>query len=93
MVAQKRHWFWNLLMVITVVVCLSVLVLHYKNWIKTEPNRVQILSGFYKVDIAYDNLDSVVFVDKIPPMMRRNGFSALEKEKGIFQEFLRKRIG
>ncbi len=87
MAAQKRHWFWNLLMVITVVVCLSVLVLHYKNWIKTEPNRVQILSGFYKVDIAYDNLDSVVFVDKIPPMMRRNGFSALEKEKGIFQEF------
>ena len=87
MVTKKRHWFWNLLMIITIVVCLSVLVMHYKNWIKTKPAKVQILSGFYKVDIPYDELDSVVFVEKIPPMLRRNGFSALEKEKGIFQEF------
>ena len=87
MAVKKRHWFWNLLMVITMVVCLSVLVMHYKNWIKRAPNKIQILSGFYNVDIAYDELDSVVFVDKMPPMLRRNGFSALEKEKGIFQEF------
>jgi hypothetical protein len=32
-------------------------------------------------------LDSVLLVEKIPPMQRLNGFSALEKEKGIFREF------
>ena len=32
-------------------------------------------------------MDSIYFVDKIPPMERLNGFSALEKEKGIFREF------
>ena len=32
-------------------------------------------------------MDSVVWVDKIPPMERLNGFSAFEKEKGIFREF------
>lgn len=84
---KQRHWFWNLLMVITVIVCLSALVMHYKNWIKMKPNHVQILSGFYNVNVTYDELDSVVFVEKIPPMHRLNGFSALEKEKGIFQEF------
>ena len=26
-------------------------------------------------------------VERIPPMERLNGFSALEKEKGIFREF------
>tara|TARA_R110001583_G_scaffold72126_1_gene202314 strand:- start:6933 stop:7199 length:267 start_codon:yes stop_codon:yes gene_type:complete len=32
-------------------------------------------------------MDSVLWVDKIPPMERLNGFSAFEKEKGIFREF------
>ena len=32
-------------------------------------------------------MDSIVWVDKIPPMERLNGFSAFEKEKGIFREF------
>ncbi len=45
------------------------------------------MSGFYKVNVAYNQLDSVVFVERIPPMERLNGFSALEKEKGIFREF------
>jgi flagellar motor component MotA len=87
MAVKKRHWFWNLLMVITVIVCISALVMHYKNWIKLKPDQVQILSGFYKVDVAYADLDSIKLIEKIPPMQRLNGFSALEKEKGIFQEF------
>ncbi|MFS4466468.1 hypothetical protein [Maribacter sp. 2210JD10-5] len=87
MAVKKRHWFWNLLLVITVIVCLSALVMHYKNWIKLKPKSIQIISGFYHVDIQYEALDSVVFVERIPPMERLNGFSALEKEKGIFREF------
>ena len=61
--------------------------MHYKNWINIKPDQVQILSGFYKIDVDYAELDSVIFIEKIPPMQRLNGFSALEKEKGIFQEF------
>ncbi len=45
------------------------------------------MSGFYKVDIRYQELDSAIFVQRMPPMERLNGFSALEKEKGIFREF------
>ncbi|UWX55186.1 hypothetical protein NYZ99_00690 [Maribacter litopenaei] len=87
MVSKKRHWFWNLLLVITVIVCVSVLTMHYRNWIKTAPDHIQLVSGFYIEKVSYSDLDSVVLVERIPPMIRLNGFSALEKEKGIFQEF------
>jgi hypothetical protein len=87
MASKKRHWFWNLVMIITVIICLSSLVMHYKNWVKLEPTKFQLLSGFYRVTISYADVDSVLFVDRIPPMERLNGFSALEKEKGIFREF------
>ncbi|KAA2219045.1 hypothetical protein [Maribacter flavus] len=87
MVSQKRHWFWNLILVITIVLCVSALTVHYKNWVKTAPDHIRLLSGFYVENVAFSDLDSVVFVERIPPMIRLNGFSALEKEKGIFQEF------
>lgn len=87
MAPQKRHWFWNVLLVFTIIVCLSALTMHYKNWVKTAPDHLQVISGFYLEKVKYSDLDSVVFVDRIPPMQRLNGFSALEKEKGIFQEF------
>ena len=70
MAVKKRHWFWNLLMVITVIVCISALVMHYKNWIQTKPDKVQILSGFYNINVPYAEMDSVMFVEKIPPMQR-----------------------
>lgn len=87
MASKKRHWFWNLLLVLTIVTCVSVLTMHYKNWIKTAPDHIRIISGFYVETIPYSDLDSVVFLERIPPMERLNGFSALEKEKGIFREF------
>jgi len=87
MASKKKHWFWNLVMIITLIICLSSLVIHYKNWVKLEPNEFQLLSGFYRVTIPYAEMDSVLFVERIPPMERLNGFSALEKEKGIFREF------
>ncbi|WP_047246687.1 hypothetical protein [Maribacter thermophilus] len=84
---KGRHWIWNLLLIITVIVCVSVLTMHYKNWVKATSDHLGILSGFYSEKVPYAELDSVVFVEKIPPMIRLNGFSALEKEKGIFREF------
>jgi len=61
--------------------------MHYKNWIKTASDSIRIISGFYIETVPYSELDSVIFLEKIPPMERLNGFSALEKEKGIFREF------
>ena len=87
MAARKRLLFWNVLLVLTIILCLSTLIMHYKNWIRTAPDHIRIISGFYVETVPYSELDSAVFVDRIPPMQRMNGFSALEKEKGIFQEF------
>lgn len=84
---KKRSPFWNVMLVLTVLVCLLAFVLHYKNWTKAEPDELKVLSGFYYKKLKYSELDSVVFVGKIPPMERLNGFSALEKEKGLFREF------
>lgn len=84
---KKRHWFWNLLVVLTVIVCASALVMHYKNWVSLKSDEIKVMSGFYSQTVAFRELDSVVFVPRLPPMERLNGFSALEKEKGIFREF------
>ncbi len=84
---KKRHWFWNVLLVLTVIVCAFVLAMHYKNWLSVNSDHIKVRSGFYSVRVNFNQLDSVVFVPRIPPMQRLNGFSALAKEKGIFREF------
>lgn len=84
---KKRHWLWNLLVVLTVIVCASALVMHYKNWVSLKSDEIKVMSGFYSQTVDFRELDSVVFVPRLPPMERLNGFSALEKEKGIFREF------
>ncbi|QLG45098.1 hypothetical protein [Costertonia aggregata] len=85
---KKRHWFWNFLIVFTVIVCIFAFTAHYKNWVKVEQDHIKILSGIYyeKIDIA--TIKQVEMVDKIPAMNRINGFSALTKEKGVFRDSL-----
>lgn len=85
--AKKRHWFWNAIIVITVVVCLFAFAAHYKNWLRMQPDGMTILSGIYYHEVPYAQVDQVTWVEKIPPMVRLNGFSAFEKGKGIYQEF------
>jgi len=87
MARKKRHWLWNILAVITVIVCMLALLAHFKNWTKAKPTGFQILSGFYFKEIKYTDLDSVLLVERIPPMERLNGFSAFDKGKGIYREF------
>lgn|SRR5690606_32026264 len=84
---RERPWFWNVLIVITIIVVLCVFTAHYKNWAKIKSDSFRIFSGFYFKEIRFSELDSVVWSDKIPPMVRLNGFSAMEKEKGIYREF------
>lgn len=84
---KKRNWIWNILIVITVVVCLMAFAAHYKNWTRIEPDKMTILSGIYFHDLKFEDIDKIEWVDRIPPMVRLNGFSAFEKGKGVYQEF------
>lgn len=87
MAAKKRHWFLNILIVLTVIVCVSAFAAHYKNWTRIEPDKMTILSGVYYHDLKFEDLETVDWVDRIPPMKRLNGFSAFEKGKGVYQDF------
>ena len=84
---KKRHVFWNISLVLTVIVCLIAFAAHYKNWTKIESDQIKVVSGFYYKKLKFSALDSVLMIEKIPPMERLNGFSALQKEKGLFREF------
>lgn len=87
MAKKKRYWFLNILIVLTIIVCLLAFAAHYKNWTRTEVNKMTILSGIYMHDVEFDNLEQVAWVEKLPPMVRLNGFSAFEKGKGVYQQF------
>tara|TARA_R110002167_G_scaffold15444_1_gene61410 strand:+ start:1056 stop:1460 length:405 start_codon:yes stop_codon:yes gene_type:complete len=75
------------MLIVTVILCAVILILHFKNWISSDNESLKLRSGFYHVEIQYSDLDSVLLIDRMPPMERLNGFSALEKEKGVFREF------
>ena len=83
----KKNWVWTITLILTVMLCVFVLVLHVKNWVDNDVDNLKLRSGFYALEIPFSQLDSVVFVERIPPMQRLHGFSALEKEKGIFRQF------
>ncbi|WP_420603255.1 hypothetical protein [Flagellimonas sp.] len=85
---KKRHWLWNLLIVLTLIVCVFAFVIHYKNWHKIEEGELRILSGIYYQKIPISEIDSIMFVDRIPEMERFNGFSWSATEKGVFKDSL-----
>ena len=85
--SSKKNWIWTITLIVTIICCAAVLILHVKNWVTSDVNTLGLRSGFYNIEIPLNELDSVVFVERIPPMQRLHGFSALEKEKGIFREF------
>jgi hypothetical protein len=86
MAQKKRHWLWNILIVLTCIICVLAFALHYKNWTQVEEDRLTIISGFYYTEVLFDDLQEVSMVPKIPELDRVSGFSAWEIEKGIFQD-------
>ena len=76
----------NMLIVVTIIVVFLVFTAHYKNWIKTENDSIEILSGIYFKELLYSDIDSLKMVQKIPSLERINGFSAMEREKGLFRD-------
>ncbi|NAS10769.1 hypothetical protein [Poritiphilus flavus] len=85
---KRRQWLWNILIVLTIVICGLAFIVHYKNWVKVEKDHLRILSGIYYKEVQYVAIDSVKMVERIPQMERINGFSAWEKEKGVFKDSL-----
>jgi len=86
MAKKKRHWFWNILLVLAIVVCIIAFVAHYKNWTRVKDGHFEILSGVYYKKLPLTDLDSVSMVDRIPSMERINGFSVKTTEKGVFKD-------
>jgi len=86
MAQKKRHWLWNLLIVLTCIICALAFALHYKNWTQKEEDRITIVSGFYFTEILFEDIQEVSLVPKIPELDRVSGFSAWEIEKGIFRD-------
>lgn len=87
MAAKKRHWLWNLILMLTLVTCLLAFAVHYKNWTKIETYSIKMVSGIYYKEIKFTEVDSVSMVERIPAMERLNGFSALSKGNGLYREF------
>ncbi len=88
MTVKTRHWLWNLVIGLTVLVCLAAFLLHSKNWIREEQEGLLLFSGFYISEIRYGELESLQIVPRIPEMERKSGFSVWGIEKGIFRDTL-----
>ena len=86
MAIRKRHWLWNTVIALTIVICLAAFILHSKNWIRQEEGGFTLISGFYYSEVHYDSIKQVSMVPRIPEMERENGFSAWAIEKGIFRD-------
>jgi len=88
MALRKRHWLWNTVIALTIVICLAAFILHSKNWIRQEEGGFTLISGFYYSEVHYDSIEQVSMVPRIPEMERESGFSAWAVEKGIFRDTL-----
>ncbi|UJH68826.1 hypothetical protein [Allomuricauda sp. SCSIO 65647] len=86
--SRKKHWFWNLLIVLTIIFCMAAFVIHYKNYSSIEEGKFKIYSGIYRQQLPLSEMDSISFVKRIPEMERHNGFSWLAREKGVFKDSL-----
>ena len=76
------------MIVLAVALSIAVFVIHYKNWCKIEEGEFKITSGIYRQRIPLSELDSISFVERIPKMERKNGFSWMAREKGVFKDSL-----
>lgn len=85
---QNKKWLWNGVIVLTIFLCGLAFVLHYKNWEKIEEGNFQVMSGIYKKKIPLTAINEVDFVARIPELERKNGFSWLTREKGVFLDSL-----
>lgn len=85
---KKRHILLNLILVVSVIVCLLALLAHAKNWDRIKEDRLQVLSGAYWLDLPLSDIQTLEWVERLPQMEREHGFSAWAMEKGRFRDSL-----
>ncbi|WP_445383380.1 hypothetical protein [Robiginitalea sp. IMCC43444] len=85
---KNKKWFWNVVLGLSVLLSLLAFMLHYHNWTRLEPDRMQIISGFYYKELPYKDITAVEWSQKLPQMEREHGFSAGSREKGVFKDSL-----
>lgn len=83
---KGRNIFWNIVIVVAVLFCMAAFTLHYKNWTSLDKNVFSVYSGLYRQEVSLTHLQSMEWVKKLPQMERKNGFSWLAKEKGVFKD-------
>jgi hypothetical protein len=88
MARTRRPWVLNLLIAAAVLGSIGAFVMHSKNWMRLQEDRMQILSGLYYQVVPYKDLDSVLWKERIPQMERSHGFSFWAREKGVFMDSL-----
>ena len=88
MTRPRRHWLLNLLIVVSLILCLLAFAAHYRTWKRVRADRVQLLTGFYYAEIPYDDIDSLSWKEQLPQLERDHGFSFWANEKGRFQDTL-----
>lgn len=93
MVRKKRLWVWNIIIVLTILVCLAVFALHLKTYTREAPDKLTLISGFYSSEIDYNEIENISMVPKIPEMERVSGFSVWAVEKGIFRDTIQNMVG
>lgn len=81
---KRNNWFWNAVIFLTVTACALAFGLHYKNWVSLEEDNFSVRSGIYAQKIAVSEINGLEWTPKLPEMERKNGFSWLAKEKGVF---------
>lgn len=86
---RKRSLPWNLLLAVTVLLCLLAFVAHYRNWYSLKEGKLKVLSGAYYEKVSLAQVDSLLWVDRLPEMERCSGFSWKAREKGIFRDSVR----
>ncbi|MGB5189855.1 hypothetical protein [Robiginitalea sp.] len=88
MTRPRRQWLLNLLIVVSVILCLLAFAAHSRTWKRAEADRVQLLTGFYYTEIPYSEIDSLSWKEQLPQLERDHGFSFWAREKGRFRDSL-----
>ncbi|SFR35036.1 hypothetical protein SAMN04490243_0927 [Robiginitalea myxolifaciens] len=86
---KKRHAFWNFILLLSVALCILAFAAHSRNWKKVEDGKLQVLSGFYYLDVPLTEVYELGWQEKVPYLHRSHGFSAGDWEKGVYRDSLR----
>jgi hypothetical protein len=88
MAGARRHWLLNLLIVVSVILCVLAFAVHSRTWQRAHEDRLQLLTGLYFLEVPFSAVDSLSWKEQLPQLERNHGFSYWAREKGRFKDSL-----